>query len=94
MKEGKKKKWMDSEDLPGISVDICLLRSYCHDKRRGETKGKIKVKYKYCIFSGNCNQKRRRTAKQITLDYLKSKKNHVISSLIKRVRDTISKTSS
>lgn len=94
MREGKEKKWMDSEDLSGNSVDVCLLKTYCYYKRKRVTKGKIKIEYRCCTFPDNCNQKRRTTIKKITLDYRKSKNKHTISNLIKRFKDTISEPSS
>ena len=94
MKERKKEKWMGPEDLSGNSVDVCLLKIYCYYKRKRRTTGKIEIEYRCCTSPDNCNQKRRTTIKQIVLNYLKSKKNHTISNLIKRVKDTISKPSS
>lgn len=82
---------MDPEDLLGNSVDVCLLKSSCssQSKRKGETNGKYKVKYRYCIFPNNCNQKRRTTKKQIILDYLKSKNDNKVSRLIKKLKKAI-----
>jgi hypothetical protein len=94
MEERKKEKWMDSEDLYGNSVDICLLKPFCYYKRKKTSKRKAKVEYRCCTFPDTCNQKRRTTIKQITLDYLKSKNNHTISNLIKRFRNTVSKLGS
>jgi hypothetical protein len=94
MGERKKEKWMDSEGLLGNSVDVCLLKTYCYYKRKRVAKENIKIEFRCCTFPDNCNQKRRATMKKITLDYLKSKNNHTISSLMKRVKDTISKPSS
>ena len=94
MIEEKKKKWMGSEGLSGNSVDVCLLKTYCYYKRKRRIEGKIKIEYMYCIFPDNCNQKRRMTINEIILEYLKSKKNHTVLNLIKRIKDNISKPSS
>ena len=94
MGERKKGKWMESEGLLGNSIDVCLLKTYCYYKRKPVAKGKIKIGYRSCTFPDNCNQKRRTTMHKIIRDYLKSKNNHKISNLIKRVKDTISKPSS
>jgi hypothetical protein len=88
--EKKKEKLMDSKDLSGNYVDICLFKPNCHYKRKRATEGKNKAEFRYCTFPDTCNQKRRTTIKQIVLDYLKSKNNHPISNLIKRVKDAIS----
>jgi len=95
MKERKKKKWMDSEDSSGNNATICLFKPSCPAyKKERMTMGRTKVRYWCCVFPSTCNQQRRTTIKQIILDYLKSKNNHAISNLIKRVKDTISKPSS
>jgi len=91
MEKRKKKRWMDPEDASGNSVNICLLKSACSvgSKRRGQTHGKYKVKYKYCISLGSCSQKRRTTKKQIVKDFLESQNNHKISGAINKFKKAI-----
>ncbi|PIY91048.1 MAG: hypothetical protein COY72_00215 [Candidatus Nealsonbacteria bacterium CG_4_10_14_0_8_um_filter_35_10] len=66
------------------NIDLCLLKGGCYFKRKETTKGKFKIEYRRCTFSGTCNQKKRLTLRQLVSDF--SKNQNVLSRILKRAR--------
>jgi len=73
---------MAFEEMDRKNIDLCLLKGGCYFKRKDMTKGKFKIKYRRCTFSGNCNQKKRVTPRQLVSDFLKNQ--NVLSRILRK----------